>query len=74
MRYEIRTFLRPNVLDQQGQAVTKALNSLGWPSVVKCRVGKVYEIDCDPKDVNNIAKTIYNEVMEDYEIKEMISE
>lgn len=69
MRYEIRTFLRQNVLDQQGQAVTKALNSLGWPSVVKCRVGKVYEIDCDPKDIDTIAKSIYNEVMEDYEIK-----
>ena len=69
MRYEIRTFLRQNVLDQQGQAVTKALNSLGWPSVVKCRIGKVYEIDCDPKDIDTIAKSIYNEVMEDYEIK-----
>lgn len=69
MMYEIRIFLRPNVLDQQGQAVTKALNSLGWPSVIKCRVGKVYEIDCDPKDIDNIVKSFYNEVMEDYEIK-----
>lgn len=69
-KYEIRTFLRPNVLDQQGQAVLKALNGLGWNSVTQCRIGKVYEIEYSgDRDINDIAKSIYNEVMEDYEIK-----
>jgi phosphoribosylformylglycinamidine synthase subunit PurS len=45
MKYEIRTFFRPGILDQQGQAVAKALNELGWPEVVSCRIGKVYEIE-----------------------------
>lgn len=66
MKYEIRIFPRPGVLDQQGQAVAKALNSLGWPEVSRCRIGKIFEIDCDG-DINQIAKQLYNEVMEDYE-------
>ena len=71
MKYEIRTFLRPGILDQQGQAVAKALNELGWPEVLNCRIGKVYEIEYNgekPIDIDSIAKEIYNEVMEDYEI------
>lgn len=58
-KYEIRTFLRPNVLDQQGQAVLKALNGLGWNSVSQCRIGKVYEIEYSgDRDINDIAKSI----------------
>lgn len=69
-KYEVRTFLRPNVLDQQGQAVLRALNTMGWDSVVNCRIGKIYEIDYSgEEDINKIAKSVYNEVMEDYEIK-----
>ena len=69
MKYEIRTFLRPGILDRQGQAVAKALNELGWPEVVSCRIGKVYEIEYNgEKPIDNIAKQIYNQAMEDYEV------
>lgn len=69
MKYEIRTFLRKGVLDQQGEAVAKALVDLGYPDVQSCRIGKVYEIEYSgDKPVSDIVKHIYNEVMEDYEV------
>jgi phosphoribosylformylglycinamidine synthase len=72
VKYEIRTFLRPGVLDQQGQAVAKALVELGWDNVVSCRIGKVYEIEYyGSRPVSDIAKVVSNEVMENFEIRKV---
>jgi phosphoribosylformylglycinamidine synthase PurS subunit len=74
MRYEIYAFLRPDILDQQGQAVATALVNLGFTSVVKCRIGKLFELDYDGDDIEIIAKYISNEVMENYIIKKIDDE
>jgi phosphoribosylformylglycinamidine (FGAM) synthase PurS component len=67
--YEVRTSLRKGVLDQQGQAVAKALVDLGWSDVQSCRIGKIYLIEyTGDKDIREIVKHIYNDVMEDFEV------
>jgi phosphoribosylformylglycinamidine synthase subunit PurS len=40
--------LKKEVLDPQGDAVKRALASLGFPGVKEVRVGKLIEIDLDP--------------------------
>lgn len=61
--------LRPGILDNAGKAVTQALNRLGFDKVNKVRIGKTFYLECDG-DIKEIAKSLTNEVMETFEIKE----
>ena len=65
--------LREGVLDKQGKAVQEALIRLGFEATLDVRIGKEYYVthskDCD---MNKIAKTLYNEVMEDYFAEEIV--
>lgn len=61
--------LRQGILDKQGEAVQKALVSLGYDNVKSVRIGKTIEFEHDEDvDLAEITKSIYNEVMEEYVI------
>ena len=71
VKYRITTQLRPGILDNAGKATTKALESLGFSGVLDVKIGKTIELDCNPTDVEDIAKSQTNEVMENYLIEEL---
>ena len=71
MKYRILTTLKPGILDNAGKATTKALASLGFNDVISTRIGKTVELQCNAEQIENIAKSITNEVMETYKIEEM---
>jgi len=59
--------LRTGIFDKQGKAVQEALTRMGFEGILDVHVGKEYYVthskDCD---IDKVAKTLYNEVMEDY--------
>jgi len=71
--------LKGEVLDPQGDAVKRALASLGFDGVASVRVGKLVEIEVDDKlaklpDLEGRIKKMADEmlanpVIEDYEIR-----
>lgn len=69
-KYLIIITLKKGILDNAGKAVTKALASLGFKGVDSVRIGKTIHIETD-QDIEKIAKTLTNEVMEDYTIEEI---
>lgn len=71
MKYRITTLLRPGILDNAGKATTKALESLGFNGVEDVKIGKTIELNCDPTNIEAIAKSQTNEVMENYLIEEL---
>ena len=71
MKYRITTMLRPGILDNAGKATTKALESLGFNGVTNTRIGKTIELQCSDEDIEKVAKSITNEVMENYTIEEV---
>ena len=68
MKYEIYVTLRNGILDKAGNAIAKVLDER-YGGVTSVRIGKTIYLECNEKDVDNIAKEVTNEVMEDYEIK-----
>ena len=74
MRYRITTTLKKGILDNAGTATGKALQTLGFENVGEVRIGKTIELNCDSADIDSIAKSTYNEVMEDFTIEEMKEE
>ena len=71
MKYRVITMLRSGIKDNQGTAVAAALISLGFPDVIDCRIGKMYDIEYTGDEIEKVAKNISNEVMEDYIIEEI---
>ena len=75
MKSKITTTLRQGILDKQGEAVQKALVSLGFDNVKSVRIGKTVELDHEEDaDLVEITKSIYNEVMEEYVIEKDIKD
>ncbi len=68
MKYEIYVTLRNGILDKAGNAIAKVLDDR-YGGVKSVRIGKTIYLECNEKDIEDIAKEITNEVMEDYEIK-----
>ena len=66
--------LRPGILDNAGKATTRALHTLGFKNVNDVKIGKTITITCNESDIEQIAKTQVNEVMENYTIEEITSE
>lgn len=68
---------KPEILDPQGQAIRKALDRLGFPSVAGVRQGKRFELEIsgEPDDatlaaVREMAATLLaNTVIEDYTVR-----
>ena len=71
MRYRITTILKTGILDNAGKATTKALQSLGFDNVNDVRIGKTFELNCNPTDIDKIAQAQTNSVMEDYTIEKL---
>jgi phosphoribosylformylglycinamidine synthase len=64
---------KPEILDPQGQAIARALPSLGFDNVTSVRQGKRFEIEVDggdPLDVANRAAEalLANPVIEDFSV------
>jgi phosphoribosylformylglycinamidine synthase subunit PurS len=49
-RVHIDVMLKDEILDPQGQAVERALPSLGFTGVQQVRIGKHIVVDVDPAD------------------------
>jgi len=71
---QIKVLLKESVLDPQGQAVEKALGTLGYNNIEKVRVGKYLEImlaennrEAANKQVREMCeRLLINAVIEDY--------
>jgi phosphoribosylformylglycinamidine synthase len=78
MKARVVVTLKQSVLDPQGQAVTRALTSLGFHEVKDVRLGKIIELDLDLKDAGEAKKRLEqmcekllaNTVIEEYRIEE----
>ena len=78
MKAVVTVRLKKEVLDPQGDAVKRALTSLGFPGVKGVRIGKLIEIELDPSlggapDLEARLKKMADEmlantVIEDYEV------
>jgi phosphoribosylformylglycinamidine synthase subunit PurS len=49
MKAIVHVALKSGVLDVQGKAVAETLGRLGFGEVASARIGKVIELDLDPK-------------------------
>jgi phosphoribosylformylglycinamidine synthase subunit PurS len=78
MKARVVVTLKPSVLDPQGQAVARALGSLGFNEVGDVRLGKIIEMDLDEADPRRARerlsamceKLLANLVIEEYRIEE----
>ncbi|WP_022699938.1 phosphoribosylformylglycinamidine synthase subunit PurS [Oceanicaulis alexandrii] len=77
MKARIHVYLKPGVLDPQGQAVSNSLNHLGFDEVTGVRQGKLIEIDLNTADAEEAQsrvsemcdKLLANPVIENYDIE-----
>lgn len=77
MKARIHVYLKPGVLDPQGQAVASSLNHLGFEEVSAARQGKLIELDletADPAEAQARVKAmcdklLANPVIENYDIE-----
>ncbi len=77
MKVKIHITLKDGVLDPQGKAVGRALESLGFSGVTDVRQGKYIEIDVEETDINQARDNVdtmcrqllANTVMENYNIE-----
>lgn len=77
MKARVYVRLKQEVLDPQGDAVRRALGSLGFEDVQSVRVGKLIEIEVDAKDRDAAQKELdqmcqkllVNPVIEDFELE-----
>ncbi len=78
MKAKVFVRLKREVLDPQGDAIRRALATLGFSGVRDVRVGKLIEIELDPsagtaeeleKKLHKMAdEMLANAVIEDYEV------
>ena len=78
MKATVVVRLKPEVLDPQGDAVRRALGTLGFEGVRGVRVGKIIEIEVEdgakPEELQarlrKMADELFaNPVIEDYEVR-----
>mgnify|MGYP006275960867 FL=1 len=77
MKARVHVYLKPGVLDPQGQAVATSLNHLGFDEVSAARQGKYIELDLDTADAEEAHtrvsemcdKLLANPVIESYDIE-----
>ena len=70
----VDVMLKPEILDPQGQAIQRALPSLGFDTVRSVRQGKHFEVEVEGDDpqglVEKVAATLLaNPVIEDFTVK-----
>ena len=69
----VDVMLKPEILDPQGQAIQRALPSLGFDQVTSVRQGKHFELDVDGDDAAGVAEKVAqtllaNPVIEDFTV------
>jgi phosphoribosylformylglycinamidine synthase PurS subunit len=69
----VDVMLKPEILDPQGQAIERALPTLGFDQVSNVRQGKHFELEISGPDVDSVAEKIAstllaNPVIEDFAI------
>ena len=78
VKARVLVMMKDSVLDPQGQAVRRALNGLGHPSIAEVRQGKCFEIDftegtpraAAERELGVLAEDVLsNPVIEDYRIE-----
>ena len=76
MRVRVYVTLKREVLDPQGEAVRRALGSMGIDGLKDVRIGKMIELELDGDaeavrgKIENAAKSLLaNPVMEDFKIE-----
>ena len=70
----VDVMLKPEILDPQGQAIQRALPSLGFDRISNVRQGKHFELDVDADDptaaAEEVARTLLaNPVIEDFSVR-----
>ncbi|HEU5034588.1 MAG TPA: phosphoribosylformylglycinamidine synthase subunit PurS [Mycobacteriales bacterium] len=70
----VDVMLKPEILDPQGQAVQRALPSLGFAQVTSVRQGKHFELEIDGADAEATAEKVAatllaNPVIEDFAVR-----
>ena len=76
MKATVYVRLKGEVLDPQGEAVRRALSTMGFSDVESVRIGKLIEIELDDEDpaeakarLERMAdELLANPVIEDYEV------
>jgi phosphoribosylformylglycinamidine synthase len=78
MKARVHVSLKPSVLDPQGQAISKALHSLGHKEISEVRVGKYFDIELAPgatpqeleAKLHSISQEVLsNPVIEDFQVE-----
>ena len=69
----VDVMLKPEILDPQGQAIQRALPSLGFDQVTSVRQGKHFELDISGGDARDVADKVAatllaNPVIEDFSV------
>jgi phosphoribosylformylglycinamidine synthase subunit PurS len=70
-KIKVHVYLKENILDPQGKAVTNALHQLGFNEVQTVRVGKYFQLftdnveDLEGRIKSMCQKLLVNEVIED---------
>ena len=72
-RVVVDVMLKPEILDPQGQAIVRALPTLGFAQVTAVRQGKHFELEVDGDDAEavgrQVAETLLaNPVIEDFTV------
>ena len=70
----VDVMLKPEILDPQGQAIQRALPSLGFDQVTAVRQGKHFELDVAGDDAQSVAENVSstllaNPVIEDFTVR-----
>jgi len=66
--------LKPEILDPQGQAIVRALPSLGFDEVTSVRQGKHFELEISGEEAQAVAEKVAstllaNPVIEDFTVR-----
>jgi|TARA_B110000263_G_C15222532_1_gene470675 phosphoribosylformylglycinamidine (FGAM) synthase PurS component len=64
--YKIITSLKEGVHLKSSEDKNKELKSLGFNVDVDMRIGMMYTLECEPDEVETIAKALISPTMEDY--------
>jgi phosphoribosylformylglycinamidine synthase subunit PurS len=77
MKARIIVTLKPGILDPQGKAIERALNSIGIQGIASVRQGKVFDVELEASDRKEAQailkqaadKLLANSVTENYELE-----
>jgi phosphoribosylformylglycinamidine synthase PurS subunit len=73
-RVVVDVMLKPEILDPQGQAISRALPNLGYDGIRAVRQGKHFELEIEDPDPLAVAEAVAgtllaNPVIEDFRVR-----